>query len=780
MSDLDRLVEGNFGHPRCRWLVGVGTWRSARVSRIAILAAASLILPMLFASCSSRPTAPDPVLSRQRAEDFPSELPGLRAAAQLHWNAQLVPFFEAEDEEDVPYLLGALQAHLRLGQMEVMRRLSQGRLSEMAGPFATDLDWTIRTLDLGRANPEILRLLPGETRRWLERYVEGINDFRRLNRVRPPEFRWLGLPEEEWRLEDVITLGRLAGADLNWLLYYNFLKNGDVAGWESFFDRLKASGAAATTSFGGPEPLSLLADNSKSGSNSFVVGGARTRHGAALMASDPHVGFTLPTLWMVVGYHSPRSHVLGFMLPGIPFVLLGRNPDIAWGGTNMNALNSALYDLSKVPSDAFRERKISIRRRWFGTVQRSVRDTEWGPVITDAPLFAKAFVKPVALKWRGHQASDEWTAFLKVSRASNWEEFRQAFATYAVSGQNMLYADRFGNIGQLPALEYVPAAGRIAQRPLGDPGLADHRWDSALSSIELPCAYNPAAGFLVSTNNNPVRTAPPLTLTAAWNDRQNRLTELLTQAESIDATEAARLQTDVFSESSLRAARAFVGRIHLLNTPLDRRGQSLLDRLGQWDGNYSVDSLGAPACQAILCQAARLFYAKTYGSALSLSLMNLAPYPQFFAEDVEAGRMDDLLPLLASEAARDVGSETRWGDWHKLRLNHWLGMVPYLGRPFRFGEILVPGSLTTVWKTAGSLEPAPHFVRYGANARQISDLRDLDSNFFVLMGGQDGWMSSPHFLDQVESWLKGQLYTIPMRPSTFASSAIHSQILRTK
>ena len=156
-----------------------------------------------------------------------------------------------------------------------------------------------------------------------------------------------------------------------------------------------------------------------------MVGGAHSRSGAALIASDPHLGLLLPNTWLLVGMKSPSFHMVGMMVPGLPFMALGRNPDIAWGGTNLRSANSDLFDISGLPASDITVRREPLAVRWWFDRELQIRETRFGPVISDAPMLPMPDGEMLALRWIGHDASDELTAMLRMNRARNWEEFHR-------------------------------------------------------------------------------------------------------------------------------------------------------------------------------------------------------------------------------------------------------------------------------------------------------------------------------------------------------------------
>ena len=177
-----------------------------------LLAGCALVVPLL-----------EETSIEQRLSVFPTSGLPLEGRVTVYWDRHQVPFIEAEHDGDAAFALGLVHAHLRLGQMEAYRRIAQGRVAEMAGPFATDIDHALRILDFGRAAEEIEAGLPPATRAWLERFVAGINHHLATAPDLPYEFGVLGLEREPWSIRDVLAFGRLAGTDVNWLEWLDLL-----------------------------------------------------------------------------------------------------------------------------------------------------------------------------------------------------------------------------------------------------------------------------------------------------------------------------------------------------------------------------------------------------------------------------------------------------------------------------------------------------------------------------------------------------------------------------
>ncbi len=717
-------------------------------------------LALALAACVLNPPDPGSISLDERLERFPTEDLELFAPAQVRWNDYAVPFLIVEDERDVPYLLGLVHGHLRRAQMEILRQVARGELSQVAGPFAKDVDALLRTLDLDRAVEPMLAELPSETRAWVERYVAGLNRQGRESSKRPADARLLGLDlQREWTAADVLTIARLASVDISLGRTLGLLGLRGEAGFEEHLARMDDFGRAGRASFGPGEgtPLGQLVELARSGSNCFVVGPERSRTGGALLAGDPHLGFFLPNFWCLVGYRTPERAVVGLTLPGVPAVALGRNDRIAWGGTNMAAYSTALYDVSDLPDEAFSVRTEDLGVRFWFDDELVIRETEHGPVISDLKLFEDLNLPDLALRWRGHDASDELSAFLRASHARDWTEFRAAWSSYAVAGQNMLFADVDGHIGQLLALEQVPAAAEAGRALIADPADPRFRWGAGTPSNELPAILDPEAGYLVSANNHPIRTEPPITAGGNSNDRFERMVERITASARLGLDELRAIQRDVHLPSALAAARALVRR-----APAERLAD-YVELVRAWDGDYDRDSLGAPAYRRWAFELLAVPYTERLGATIADAWKGSVGVHERLLEDLESGWLTDADVEAALErAAADHDLEQTWGEVNRLPLRHPIGSIPWLGRGYRWGEIEGDGTLGTVRKTAGPFTPEKHEAFFGAQARHLHDLSDPDANYFVLLGGQDGWIGSANLIDQVDLWESGEFIQMPL------------------
>ena len=723
----------------------------------------------------------------RRLKAFPTRGLPVEGRVTVHWNDRQIPFVEADSDGDAAFALGLVHAHLRLGQMATARMIARGRVSEAIGPAGVDIDRGLRALSLARAAPEIERTMDEATLLWVRRFVDGINRYQDGAAGLPHDFAVLGLKPEPWTVADVLAIGRLAGTDVNWLVWAGLLPLRARPDWPELWARLTKEETAAAPVFGGGDRTAAvqrwLGGLSRSGSNSLAVAGRRSATGGALMANDPHLGILVPGVWLIAGVKSPSCHAVGLMGPGLPVFAIGRNPHIAWGGTNLRAASSDLVDAGGVPDSEIAERRERIRVRWWFDGQARVRETRWGPIVTDAPPLARLDLPPLALKWAGHEASDEIGAMLAVSRARDFDEFRAAFDRFAVPGQNMLYADARGNIGQVMAARLPARAGTPADIFL-DTDACDSSWGTMLGGADLPYSFNPEAGFLASANNRPPETGTQVGFFFSPDDRVDRMAALIGSEGAVSVETLKALQRDVHMSSSAKLRDLFVAMLDRLapEAAADAKGAEAIGRLRDWDGAYRPESCGAVAFELFRAKFAARFYALRDGQDRAAPLAAMRRGTALLEEDIAAADEELLRQALAaglSAAADGLDAFAGWGDMHRLRLAHPLSRLPLAGRRYRFADEGVGGSSETLMKTAHGTAAGRHAVTYGSNARHISDLSDPDANWFVLLGGQDGRFNSSTLLDQWDLWRRGDYVRVPLTLSAVRESFPHALSLGT-
>jgi len=724
-----------------------------------------------------------------------------------------IPFIRAEAPHDLFFGLGYAMAQDRLWQMDLYRRVAHGRLAEILGDHSlpvkpgaplqptsmAHLDTLHRALGFTRVAAQSREILSSEAKEALEGYTAGVNAaIVALGRrgAFPLEFSLLGYDPEPWRPQDSLAIGRLIG----WMLSFApkvELTLGAFLGHSALEPLLPASPSEGPFIVTPGMPLG----GAGGGSNSWVVGGGRTRHGKPLLCNDPHLPMGLPCLFYQVGLMGGGYDTVGATMPGIPAIAVGMNADAAWGMSSAMPDDADIYREELHPTDptryAFRGewRRLVVREeeiiiRGKGPQKVIIRSIPHGQA--DCPLLSDLFpmASPLSLRWTGLEPSPEMDALLKINWARTLEEFREALRDFALPAQNFLYADRRGNIAYF-------CAGRFPQRKKGegpfpfDGTTGASEWEGDLPFDELPFEINPPSGLIVTANHRIIDEAYPHELTYLWEPpyRAQRILELL-EREGLEISDMAAVQTDILS---LQAKGLVEGLIGSTFPELQDGARQAAERLLQWDFRMGVKSQEAALYHAFYDHIRRQLFAeqlnriKPYLYDGYFSLLHLPVYPVdqiLLTADPKwfpRGR-GEIITRALEGAVRFLGEGLgpeeawQWGSLHTLTLRHPLGGGKDLGGrilnrlfPLNRGPFPHPGDGMTV-NVAAYLLSRPFEPLVGPVYRQIIDLGSPQDSQWVIPGGSSGDPLSPHYSDQLEDWRWGRYH--PMHPGSDAWQAI--------
>jgi len=727
---------------------------------------------LILSGCAA--LKPTPKSMAERLAVFPRDALPLEKPVTIRWNGYQVPFVEAETDRDLAFALGMVHAHLRLTEIRILKQIVQGRLSEMAGPIARNIDYTLRIMDIGRAAPEIVRRLPEDERALLESFAAGLNLYQSRMKEMPPEFGLLGLKPEPFTVEELVSIGRLGGVDINWLVYMGLLRLRDRPDFPTIWARALDVGTGPAVSFHADSELQAFEDialsTARLGSNAYVVSREKSATGSTLVAGDPHLGIGVPNLWLLAGVRSPSFTGVGFMVPGLPMIAEGRSPDLAWVGTNMRSANSDFYDIAKVNDADIQTEETLIKTRFLFDTKRQIRRSRFGPVVSDSSLISAHPGETIALRWIGHQPTNEIGALFGVMRAKDANEFRAALKGFAVSPQNFLCADAKGNICHVLATVIPKRATMRPTTPILDASDPSNEWREFADASTLPYALNPREGFLASANNRAAETPFPISYFFSADERVRRLQQVLGAHDKITLDDLKALQRDTVSLDSRDIARTLAG---LIEGDDEARSvnPAFVAELKGFDGDYRVDAHGPVVYETLLYHLVPAVYGARSPEELAGPYSDLRQLNRFLVDDINAlpaQRKRDILVSAVRNAAADSAKYAGWGDMHRLRVQHWFAALPVMGRYFVYGDYPSGGSRETPMKLGHGLINTPTSSTFGSQARFVSDMGDPDSSEFVLIGGNDGWLGSADALDEVPLWRSGQYVKMPLRPETVA------------
>jgi len=835
-------------------------------------------------------------------------LDGLSGPVDVKRDGYGIPQIYASSDEDLFMAQGFVQAQDRFYEMDVRRHMTSGRLSEMFGESQVENDEFLRTLGWdGVAKKEYDTKLSASTKKYLQAYAKGVNAYLKgkdgkdisleyaalgfTNDYKPQEWTpvdsvsWLkamawdlrgNMQEEIDRSLMTSRLGPKQIADL--YPDYPYSRNKTIV-QEGAYDSITksyvrgGSGTASTTSTAGTGlagnttapsglqsqlsglydvlddlPTAVGVNGNGIGSNSWVVGGSRTITGKPLLANDPHLSASLPSVWYQMGLHCRavstkcQYDVSGYTFAGMPGVIIGHNQDIAWGMTNSSVDVTDLY-LEKLAGEGyqyddkvvpFTTRKETIKIAGAESKTIVVRETNNGPLLSDrddelVKVGKKATVDPAApdrgdgygisLRWTALDPGNSMDAVFEIDKASDWDEFRKASASFDVPSQNLVYADTKGHIGyQLP--------GRIPIRANGvDGSLPSPGWDSKynwtgryIKQAELPYEYDPKRGYIVTANQAVVdKDKYPYTLTTDWGygARSQRITDLIkTKTDGggkISTDDMRQMQLDNSSEIAKLIVPKLL-KIDIANSDV-RDAQKLLEG---WDYTQDADSAAAAYFNATWRNILKLAFGnklpkelRVKGQCLWVERVDTTgpadedqrvrecgqreadqaqpdggdrwfevvrkiiddPNNDWWSaprtrldkatdtrDELFARAMKDARWELTAKLGKDIDTWS-WGRLHRLFLkNQTLGAEGprFLQYMLNRGPWKLSGGEATVNAT-GWNAAGGYGVVWVPSMRMVVNLGDLDKSRWINLSGASGHAYSAHYTDQTDKWAKGEL-----------------------
>jgi len=738
-------------------------------------------------------------------------LKGLTAPVEIVRDRWGIPHISAREPLDAFFGQGFCHAQDRVWQMELTRRLVGGRLAEVLGKDALDIDRFQRRIGLHRAAQTEWEAADRDLRDILLAYAAGVNaclDGLIAAKKLPAEFVLLRFQPQPWEPVDTLALAR-------------YLAYSQSPNWESELIRsrlIARIGYAAAASlepdvwqpdtdalphledWGPPEaprvgdlpPLELT--GGPLASNAWAVSGARSSTGKPLLANDPHMFPRFPSVFYEAHLAGGGElNVAGGGVPGAPGILIGHNRHIAWGITASMADASDFYVERVDPGDA---RRTEFAGHWeSGTLVREAiavkgRATPWiedvlitprhGPLVTPTSSLPDEH-RALALRSTVLEVPSAAAALLDINRAAGWDEFQAAARRWGTPAMNLTYADADGNIGY-QMVGHVP----IRQRGEGlvpSPGWSgQYEWSGWIPYDDLPTAFNPPDGLWANANHNVAKTSSYF-FGREFIDpsRYRRIRQVLESKPRHSAVDFGGLQADEVSLPARRIAALLVEHV----APSGRVEGRAIEELRRWDGRISADSAAACIYQVFRNELVRARHGELVGELLPallgegahplLATVNSHYFLQtqrvlaFLSETPDDPAVGRAFHATVAWLSRTFGrkvSSWYWGRLHQLHLEHALSLRKPLGLLFDVPAFAWCGDLETV--RAGGSVPGGFKVTGPISAyRFIADCGDWDNSLACIPGGQSGHRGSPHYADQVDAWRR-----VAYHPLCFTRPAI--------
>lgn len=733
----------------------------------------------------------------------------LTAPVSVRYDERGVPHIRAENEADLYRALGYVHAQDRLFQMEMVRRLAQGELAEVLGPKLADVDRLFRTLGIrARAQTYVASMdKTSPAARALEAYLDGVNQYQATHPA-PMEFDLLGIPKRPFTAQDTVAVsGYLAysfAAAFRTEPVLTHVRDKLGAAYLKVFDldwhpegvvTPGTTAAMNSQDWGKLDQLAQLSHEALEmaglpqfeGSNAWALSGSRTASGKPLLAGDPHIGYSAPSVWYEAHLSAPGFELYGHHQALNPMALLGHNQQFGWSLTMFQNDDIDLIAEKANPDNAnqiwyhgqwvdLQSREETILVKGAAPITLTLRRSPHGPIITDA--FKDSLGKtPVAMWWAFLETENPiLDAFYELNRADTLEKARGAASKIHAPGLNVVWANAAGNIGWWAAAKLPIRQDNVNPSFILDGSTSDADKTGFYRFSDNPQEENPERGYIVSANHQP-RPNSGVPVPGYYNlfDRAQRLDERLRDPSvKWDVKTSQSVQLDPQNGYGLRVLRSL---LPVLNTVVtDPLEHALLESLFAWDGSHTVNSITPTVFNQFLYELARSAMADEMGAvqfknllgtrALDFALPRLAedatsqwwdnrntPAVESRADTVKAAwraTMDHLQVTLGKEPAG-----WGWGKAHTLTHGHPLAAQKPLDRLFNIGPFAAPGGRETPNNLSGAIGPAPWAVSYGPSTRRLIDFADAGKALGINPVGQSGVLFDTHYQDQAQTFVAG-------------------------
>ncbi|WP_347902589.1 penicillin acylase family protein [Pseudomonas purpurea] len=750
--------------------------------------------------------------SKQPTRQGLVELQQLQGSVTVRYDERGIAHIRAENETDLYRALGYVHAQDRLFQMEAMRRLARGELAEVLGPKLLDTDKLFRSLRIRERAETYVAALDRQSPAWkaLQAYLDGINQYQD-NHAAPVEFDVLGIRKRPFTAEDTISVaGYMAysfAAAFRTEPLLTYVRDQLGSDYLNIFDLdWQPKGALAKGRAATPPPLAnmdwqdlnaiarlseqALADNGLpqfEGSNAWAISGTRTQSGKPLLAGDPHIRFSVPSVWYEAQLSAPGFELYGHHQALVPFAFLGNNLEFGWSLTMFQNDDLDLIAEKANPDNA---NQVWYRGKWVDLINTeqqiavkgqapvtlTLRQSPHGPIINDV-LGANAGKAPVAMWWAFLETQNPiLEGFYQLNRADTLAKARAASAKVQAPGLNIVWANAKGDIGWW-------AAAQLPKRPAGvKPGFIldgssnQPDKDGFYPFSANPQEENPARGYIVSANFQPV-SPTGMEIPGYYNlaDRGQQLNRQLSDKSvkwNIEASQALQLGTTTAYGPRLLAPLLPVLR-EVVSDPLELK---LVEQLAQWKGDYPLESTSATVFNQFLFNLADAALHDELGDGffdtllstrvIDAALPRLAASPDSpwwdnrntLGKESRADTVNAAWRATIAHLKTTLGPDSaqwQWGKAHTLTHGHPLGTQKPLERIFNVGPFDAPGAHEVPNNLTSKIGPAPWPVTYGPSTRRIIDFADPAHSLTINPVGQSGVPFDAHFDDQAEAYIEG-------------------------
>lgn len=750
-------------------------------------------------------------------------LNGLTSEVKVHYDTYGIPHIYADNEEDALRALGYVHAQDRLWQMELLRRVAKGRLSEVFGKDLLKTDKFFLSLGIDENSAETVANtdLSSRTAVLSQAYLDGINEFIEQGPT-PVEFYLTGLDKEPFTLEDIHNaVGYMAFSfamahktdplltsmrdKLGEEYMQDLAIDSDTSTvWIKNYKGIDTDSLTSNITASVTSALEKLPIPQFEGSNSWVIAPQKTKNGKVILANDPHIGFAQPSVWYEAHVSTPTYEKYGYHLAGVPFPLLAHDRNLAYGLTMFENDDINFYYEEINPSDSTQYKTAEGWKKFeYVTKIIKVKDgedtaftykkTQHGPMMNQIADQVSG-ERPVAMSWIYTQQKNEiMDALYGLSHATDLEEFKSALPKIHAPGLNVMYGDAKGNVAWWATAKLYQMPDSVSTKFILDGTSGKEEPIRYLDFSENPSAENPDWHYVYSANNQPDSIAgmvyPGYYLPE---NRARRIVQLLDDKNDWDKETVSEMILDVTSTVNTELVTEL---IKLFDVSLLTQEQLVLvDSLENWNGEYSLDSTSPTLfhrCEYYVVKNAmedelgtemfnqfldtHLFKRQI---AWGAKMDNGKWWDNIHTEDVVETRKDIVLKSFADaweSLVNDLGpdpSQWTWDKVHTLEHQHPIGQVESLRKYFNVGPFPVEGTREVINNLSFPYDGTGYYkVSSGPSTRRIIDFSDIENSISILPTGQSGNPFSKHYKDQAEMYVKGEFRKMMMNKKEIEEKA---------
>ncbi|MEN3044470.1 MAG: penicillin acylase family protein [Candidatus Hydrothermales bacterium] len=674
-------------------------------------------------------------------------LEGLKDTVIVRFNEYGIPWIQAKNTHDLFFVQGFLHAQDRLFQMDIWRRICEGKLSEIFGEKLFKIDSFFRLIGIKRNSELLFKSLYPIEEEILKSYTEGVNAFiEKCKGVLPIEFLILRYFPEIWTPINSVEIGKLIGWNLNFSfigdLIFTTIKNkkgGDIL--KKVLPHYPEDAPFVSDANFEKEikEIKNISSILKNFYNFTMTSNACAIKNPTFLLNDPHLEFTFPPIWYFNILQIDTLILMGFSIPGIPLVILGKNSKIAVGVTSLSLDEGDFIKFKKEKIDTiFEEIKVKNKTK---KIKILLKDNL--PVIKEDKEYVFCYF------WRGFLISHEYFSIYNLYLSKNVFDAKRSLREFKTPSLNFIIADNSGNI------LYTPCAWIERKKEISILERDSIPKDFLLPD-EIPYILNPP--YLFSTNNPPFRDFPYyLSVYFSFSARAKRYEKNLKRMKEINLFSLKNIQNDIKSEFSKFVLEKVFNACKKIN--LNKKEKKILDILEKWDHSFDKNKVEPYLYTKLILKIMEEYFKPLLGDTLYREFIDLASVPfSSFEINLKNGNINDEIIVSAfRKFAKDVKFE-KYGKHAKATFKHPFSNIFILKKFFTKGPLSVSGSLETPNKMGYSpLKPLD--IIEGPSMRMIVDLKN-DNIYIVLPPGQSGNFIDKNSSDQLKLWEKGEYIKI--------------------